>query len=120
MAEEKKPKVGIFSMTCCEGCQLEILNLEDVILDVVDKIDNAKDNSFFGNDLYSGAYKGMFSAMDLDFEEEDSINENMGIALINHFMSSIIFGAGDLNTPITQKLLKAFMQEEKTIDKPEN
>jgi sulfhydrogenase subunit delta len=39
MEKINKPKVGIFSMTCCEGCQLEILNLEDVILDIVDKID---------------------------------------------------------------------------------
>jgi len=34
-----KPTVGIFSLTCCEGCQIEILDLEDVLLDVVDKID---------------------------------------------------------------------------------
>lgn len=34
-----KPKVGIFSLTCCEGCQIEILNLEDILLDVVEQID---------------------------------------------------------------------------------
>ncbi len=34
-----KPKVGIFSLTCCEGCQIEVLNLEDVLLDIVEKID---------------------------------------------------------------------------------
>lgn len=34
-----KPKVGFFSLTCCEGCQIEILDLEDVILDIADMID---------------------------------------------------------------------------------
>ncbi len=34
-----KPKVGIFSLTCCEGCQIEILDLEDVLLDIVDKVE---------------------------------------------------------------------------------
>jgi len=34
-----KPKVGIFSLTCCEGCQIEILDLEDILLDIADAID---------------------------------------------------------------------------------
>jgi len=34
-----KPRVGIFSLTCCEGCQIEILDLEDILLDVIEKID---------------------------------------------------------------------------------
>jgi len=34
-----KPKVGIFGFTGCGGCQLEILNLEDYILDLVGAID---------------------------------------------------------------------------------
>jgi sulfhydrogenase subunit delta len=34
-----KPTIGIFSLTCCEGCQIEILDLEDVILDVIEKVD---------------------------------------------------------------------------------
>ncbi len=29
-----KPKVGIFSLTCCEGCQLEILNCEDELIEI--------------------------------------------------------------------------------------
>jgi len=78
---------------------------------VVFKVDNAKDTSFFGNSLYSGDYKGIFSPMDLDNENVESINENMGIALINHFISSIVFGAHDLFTPITQNMLKDFLQE---------
>jgi len=34
-----KPRVGIFSLTCCEGCQIEILNLEDQLLDIVSLLD---------------------------------------------------------------------------------
>ncbi len=34
-----KPKVGIFGFTGCGGCQLEILNLEDQIIDLVGAID---------------------------------------------------------------------------------
>ena len=34
-----KPKVGIFGFTGCGGCQLEILNLEDQLLNLVSAID---------------------------------------------------------------------------------
>ena len=34
-----KPKVGIFGFTGCGGCQLEILNLEDQLLDLVGAIE---------------------------------------------------------------------------------
>jgi len=34
-----KPKVGVFSFTSCEGCQLTILNLEDDILDLLGAIE---------------------------------------------------------------------------------
>lgn len=34
-----KPKVGIFGLTGCGGCQLEILNLEDQLLDLIAAID---------------------------------------------------------------------------------
>ncbi len=34
-----KPKVGIFGFTGCGGCQLEILNLEDQLLDLLGAID---------------------------------------------------------------------------------
>ena len=34
-----KPKIGIYSLTCCEGCQLEILNCEDELLDIANAID---------------------------------------------------------------------------------
>ncbi|MBD3202795.1 hypothetical protein GF327_00740 [Candidatus Woesearchaeota archaeon] len=34
-----KPRVGIFDLTSCDGCQVEILNLEDSLLDILGKID---------------------------------------------------------------------------------
>ncbi len=34
-----KPKVGIFGITGCGGCQLEILNLEDQLLDLINAVD---------------------------------------------------------------------------------
>ncbi len=85
----------------------------DEVNRIVEKVDNAKDTSFFGNDLFSGNYKGIFSEMTKNIDSEEAINENVGIALINHFISSIVFGACDLNTPVTQNLLKEFLKEKK-------
>jgi len=35
----KKKKVAFFDFTCCEGCQLQIANFGEALLDVLDKID---------------------------------------------------------------------------------
>jgi sulfhydrogenase subunit delta len=34
-----KPKIGLFSLTCCEGCEIAILDLEDELLDFTDKFE---------------------------------------------------------------------------------
>jgi sulfhydrogenase subunit delta len=34
-----KPKVGVFGLTGCGGCQLEILNLEDQLIDFISAVD---------------------------------------------------------------------------------
>jgi sulfhydrogenase subunit delta len=34
-----KPKVGVFDFTGCEGCQLQILNCEEQLLDILGKIE---------------------------------------------------------------------------------
>ena len=83
---------------------------------IVFKVDNANDTTFFGSRLFSGDYKGVFLEMDLDMENDESINNNMVIALINHFIASIVIGTHDLNTPITQDMLKDFLQENPDID----
>ncbi len=35
----KKPKIGVFKLTSCDGCQLAILNLEDTLLDLIELYD---------------------------------------------------------------------------------
>jgi len=39
MTEASKPKVGIFGLTGCAGCQLNILNIEDHLLDILGLVD---------------------------------------------------------------------------------
>jgi len=34
-----KPRVAVFDFACCEGCQLQIVNLEEQILDLIGAID---------------------------------------------------------------------------------
>ena len=34
-----KPKVAIFDFACCEGCQLQIVNLEQELIDLVGAVD---------------------------------------------------------------------------------
>lgn len=34
-----KPRIAIFDFACCEGCQLQIVNLEEEILDLVGAVD---------------------------------------------------------------------------------
>jgi coenzyme F420-reducing hydrogenase gamma subunit len=36
--ENPKPVVAFYGLTCCAGCQLEVLNLEDELLDILEKI----------------------------------------------------------------------------------
>ena len=37
-----KPRVAIFDFACCEGCQLQIVNLEEEILDLIGAVDMVK------------------------------------------------------------------------------
>src|SRR6056297_2941281 len=34
-----KPRVAIFDFACCEGCQLQIVNLEEEILNLIGAVD---------------------------------------------------------------------------------
>jgi len=34
-----KPRIAIFDFACCEGCQLQIVNLEESLLDLVGQVD---------------------------------------------------------------------------------
>jgi len=35
----KRPKVGFFELSCCEGCQLQVTNLGEELLDILDTIE---------------------------------------------------------------------------------
>jgi sulfhydrogenase subunit delta len=35
----KKPKVAFFDFACCEGCQLQVANMGELLLDVLEKIE---------------------------------------------------------------------------------
>jgi coenzyme F420-reducing hydrogenase gamma subunit len=35
----KKPRIAIFDFTCCEGCQLQIVNLEEELMDLIAVVD---------------------------------------------------------------------------------
>lgn len=37
--KKERPKVGVFSITSCAGCQLSLLFMEDTILQVMEKVD---------------------------------------------------------------------------------
>ncbi len=37
--EKKKPAIGIFSFTGCDGCQLELINREEILLDLAKEVD---------------------------------------------------------------------------------
>lgn len=39
MAERRKPRVAVFSFTGCEGCSLAVLECEEYLLDVLDRVD---------------------------------------------------------------------------------
>jgi len=78
---------------------------------VIDRVNEGNDTSFFGNSLFSGDFNGIFSKMKEESENEEDLNENIGVMLVNHFISSIVFGPYDLKTPITQRHLKTFLQE---------
>ncbi len=51
-----KPKTAIISLTCCEGCQLSILDLGERLLDIADKLDLRHFRLASGTKNFSGPY----------------------------------------------------------------
>jgi len=53
-----KPRIGIFSFTSCEGCQLQILNLEDEIPALINHIEivNFREASSYRDENYEIAF----------------------------------------------------------------
>ncbi len=54
----KKPKIAFFSFTCCEGCQLMVLNCEDEFPEIVELVDivNFREAMSGGKDDYEIAF----------------------------------------------------------------
>jgi len=51
-----KPKTAIISLTCCEGCQLSILDLGEKLLDIAEKLDLRSFRLASGTKNFPGPY----------------------------------------------------------------
>lgn len=67
--ENQKPVVALFGLTCCAGCQLEILDLEDELLDILGKI-NLVQFRMGSSAKHSGPYDICFVEGSVTNEEE--------------------------------------------------
>jgi coenzyme F420-reducing hydrogenase gamma subunit len=72
-----KPKVGIFDFTGCEGCELQIVNCEDELLDILGKIEivNFREAMSKGRDDYEIALIDGGISTSRDVERIKSIRE---------------------------------------------
>ena len=63
----EKPKVAFFEFTCCEGCQLQISNKEDALIDLLSLVEvvNFREISSDQKDNYDIAFiEGAISRQD--------------------------------------------------------
>ena len=75
--EIKKPKVAFFDFTCCEGCQLQIANKEETLLDLLSLVEvvNFREISSDKSDDYEIAFiEGAISRQD-EIERVKAIRE---------------------------------------------
>ena len=78
-----KPKVGVFSFTSCEGCQLQILNLEDELLDLLGHIEIVNFREAMtekGEDYQIALVEGSISTRS-DAEELSEIREQADLVI---------------------------------------
>jgi sulfhydrogenase subunit delta len=73
-----KPKIGVFSFTSCEGCQLTILNLEDEILALLGHLDivNFREAIDEKRDDYDVAFIEGSITRDIEVEELKEIRKH--------------------------------------------
>lgn len=127
-----KPKIGIFSLTCCEGCQLEILNCEDELLDITKAFDIVSFGMAQSNNPHTAldiAFVEGTVVMEREIETLKAIRERAttliaigacatygGVAAINHEtdrkeMLEIVYGAEGASIPsITPAPLHKFVK----------
>lgn len=78
--EIKKPKVAFFDFTCCEGCQLQIANKEDTLIDLLSLVEvvNFREISSEKGDDYQIAFiEGAISRQD-EVDRVKEIREKTG------------------------------------------
>lgn len=78
-----KPKVGFFSFTSCEGCQLAVISMADRLLEIVDVVDvvNFREaSSHAGQDYDIAVLEGAVSTM-REIEEIRKIREKAKIVI---------------------------------------
>ncbi|MBM3319168.1 MAG: NADH:ubiquinone oxidoreductase [Candidatus Eisenbacteria bacterium] len=73
-----KPKVGVFSFASCEGCQLQLLNIEDELLDLLGRIEivNFREAMDEKRDDYAIALVEGSIVTEIDVEEVRKIRGN--------------------------------------------
>lgn len=79
--ELQKPKVGVFDFTCCEGCQLQLANKEETLVDFLSLVEivNFREISSDKSDDYDVALiEGSISRAD-EVERLKKIRENAKI-----------------------------------------
>lgn len=79
----KKPKVGFFEFTSCEGCQLTVLSLGDKLLDLfesVDVVNFRKASSYKGQDYEIAFIEGSISTSK-EIERVREIRKNAKICV---------------------------------------
>lgn len=59
--------------------------------EMIENVNNGIDNTFWGNKIYSGAYKGLFMSYNCE-DSPEKIKEDMGAELVNNLMMVISSG----------------------------
>ncbi|MCB1156850.1 MAG: hypothetical protein H7A25_21870 [Leptospiraceae bacterium] len=78
-----KPKIGVFSLSCCEGCELMILNLEDELLDILNLVEfvNFREAMDIREDEYDIAFVEGSVETEEDIEHLKEIRDNAKILI---------------------------------------
>lgn len=78
-----KPKIAVFSFTCCEGCSLQILNCEDEMPELVSALDfvNFREAMTERSDYYDIAFIDGACSMESEIEHVKEIRERAGMVI---------------------------------------
>jgi sulfhydrogenase subunit delta len=103
--DKHKPKIGFFSLTCCEGCEIAILDLEDELLELVDKFEILN--------FRLAQQKAIDGPYDISFVE-GSISTEEDLENIKHLRekSKVLVGLGTCAITGGVQAIKNFMGKE--------